>query len=139
MTLPFMRPKDMTLACTGSRDIVLYMVRGTVYGIAVLALIVNALTPRTIVSARDIHAYKTLAHIQPSASARIACPRSQQQLRANARAFSCPLPNDVDSHYVLPEVPLLDMDSTVASSAFAHVGILRDSSSLLQFQCRLNI
>jgi hypothetical protein len=131
--------KYMTLACGSSTDIVRYMYRGTIYGIAVLALVVNALTPKTVVSIRDIHAYATPSHFLTSANARVACPRSQQQLRANTRAFSCPLPSDVDIHYVVPEVPSLAMDSAVAGPDFAYVGILRDSSSLLQFQCRLNI
>ena len=115
------------------------MYRGTVYGIAVLALVVNALTPKTVVSATHVHAYEASSHFLTSSNARVACPRSQQQLRANTRAFSCPLPDDVDGHYVLPEVPSLAMDSMVARPDFAYVDTLRDFSSLLQFQCRLNI
>jgi len=145
MIPPFMRPKDMTLACGNSTDRVLYMFRGTVYGIAVLALVVNALTPRAIVSdswlsTKNSPTITANSHARSRVNSRVNCPQPWHELRENARAFSCPpLPSDIDVQYIQPDVSTLEEDFPSASRDFVYDGAWRDSTDILFNHRRLNI
>ena len=115
------------------------MVRRATFCMAVVALIFNALTPKT--SVPQTSSRQSVVHLlQYSGDALVSIPEAQHQLRPISRAFSCPpLPVEMDSHGETLELPTLKIDVADLGNDFAHKVTVTKPASILRLQCRLNI
>jgi hypothetical protein len=78
--------------------------------------------------------------LQHSGDARVGIPQTGHQLRPISRAFSCPpLPVEMDSHGETLELPPLKIDAANLGNDFTHKVTVKEPSSILRLQCRLNI
>ena len=111
------------------------MLRGAIYPIAIAALIINALTPKTI-------ADKSQTASQKHFGVHVSRPRSQQRLRVSARAFSCPPLSNTATEDSAPPLLLGNVKMHFAAikiNKFCSNAYFMAAPDILKSHCRLNI